>query len=123
MVKKGEKGARLGFSLGGLAAVTGLGRRVAKCSEHCIDSSLIAGTLRLEPLQYILIDAQRDERLGRSRLKSLPNDAPDNVLDLGFRMLGARRSRTVGVVQASPVSLGFAGSRCPLHALWLCGRR
>ena len=89
----------------------GLGRRIPERPEHRIDSGLVARTLRLEPLKNVLIDAQRNQRLRRRRLQPTANNTANNVLYIGFWMLGGRSSDFLGVLQASPISLGFAGSR------------
>ena len=52
----GRRATLLAFRLS-----AGLGRRISECPKYSIDSCLIASSLRLEPSQDILINAQRDK--------------------------------------------------------------
>ena len=82
-----------------------LDRCIAKCTQHCVDTSLVAGALGLEPLQYVLIYAQRDRGLRWLKLETSTNDATDDVPDVSLRMVGNRYA--FGRSQAGEVSLGL----------------
>ena len=66
-----------------------LGRRVSEGAKNRIDSSLVASALRLEPFKDVLVDAQRDKRLGRCWLQPLADNAAHDGLHLCFRVLGS----------------------------------
>jgi hypothetical protein len=60
---------------------------VTERSEDRVDSGLIPNPLRLEPIQYILIHAQRNGRLGRQGLQTLANHTTHNVLYVSLWVL------------------------------------
>jgi hypothetical protein len=100
-------------------------RSISKCAQHGVNPRLIALALRFEPLQYILIDAQRNGCFRRSWLQATAhyaaNDTAHCDLWVIFRWRGFRRL----IAQARPIGfrLRFRGGRCPLRDAWLCGRR
>ena len=58
-----------------------LGRCVAKRTQDAFDLGLVARALCLEPLQYVLIEPQRDCGLVGNWLQATMNNATDDVLD------------------------------------------
>src|SRR4051794_15400205 len=49
-------------------------RGIPEGPENHVDAGLVAGPLRLEPIEHVLIDTQRDRSFGRSRLQAMPPD-------------------------------------------------
>ena len=71
----------------------GLGRRVTERPKYGVDSGLVPRPLGLEPLEYVLVNAQRNKCLGRRWLKAFSYDAPHDVFDIGRGMLRRGRAR------------------------------
>ena len=81
-------------------------RCIPKGTEHRIDSCLIARPLRLEPLQDVVVDAQRYGRFRCQRLQTPTHHAAHDVLDIGLRVFRGRLGRHSLGPQASPISFG-----------------
>ena len=64
-----------------------IGRRIPERPKYRIHPGLIACSLAFEPLEHILIEPQRYQCLGRHWLQAPSNNASNNLLDIGFRML------------------------------------
>lgn len=80
-----------------------LDRCIAEGAQHGIDARLIARALRLEPLQHVLLHAQRDSRFRWLRVEATADDAAHNMTDISLRMLGSNRYACFGL-EPSPVS-------------------
>ena len=78
-------------------------RCIAEGTQHGIDACLIAGALCLEPLQYVLLHAQRDSRFRWLRVEATADDAVHNMTDISLRMLGSNRHGRFGL-EPNPVS-------------------
>ena len=100
-----------------------LDRCITERTKHCIDAGLVAGTLRLEPFEDVLIDPDRDGSLGRKRLQPTAHNTTHDVANVCFRVLRRRCRGLCARLQTRPVSLGFGRSRFQLHGSWLCGTR
>ena len=100
-----------------------LNRSVTERPQDCIDARLIAGTLRLEPFEYILIHSQRNRCLGWQRLQALANKATNNVLYVSLRVFWHRFYVARARLQACPISFGFHRSRFATRAWLLSGTR
>src|SRR4051794_34013044 len=73
-----RKGSKMPSALAELVRVmTGLlsGGCVAECAQHGVHAGLVTGALGLEPVEDVLVDAQRDRRLGGDGDES-PADHP-----------------------------------------------
>ena len=99
-------------------------RCVAKRPQHRVDACLVAVTLRLEPREYVLIDAQRNRCLGWHRLEPDSGDTADDMFETRLGMfwrqphiLVRHRSHT------GDVTSGMLRRRSRLPGSWLCGTR
>ena len=85
----------------------GLDRCIAECTKDRIYAGLIPRPLGLEPLKHILIDSKGDRGFGRQRMQATTDNTSDDVIHIGFGMLGGGHSRLGGGTKASPVSAGL----------------
>lgn len=62
--------------------------RILVGTKDRVDPGLITRPARLEPVQYIRIDAQRHQRFGSCDVQAAPDDALCNVPQIGRRVSG-----------------------------------
>ena len=62
----------------------GLGGFFFVCTQERIDSRLVAGPLCLEPIEYLGVDSQGNDRLGRNGLETAPHDSANDMLGRGL---------------------------------------
>ena len=87
----------------------GLGGSFFVCTRERIDSRLVAGPLCLEPIEYVGVDSQGDDRLGRNRLETAPHDSANDMLGRGLGVV--KRQGEVAIPHGSDarlISFGFA---------------
>jgi hypothetical protein len=103
----------------------GSNRRIPKSPQHGVNPRLVTLALRLEPLQYILIDTQRNGCFRRRWLQATAHDAANDAAHCDLWVIFRWRSFRRLIAQACPIGfrLRFRGRRCPLRDAWLCGRR
>jgi hypothetical protein len=76
--------------------------------ENRVDACLVARPLRLEPLDDILIDAQRDQLFTRQRMQPTPHDAANDMLWIKLGVLRTWLAALRWVGQTVPISLRLA---------------
>ena len=84
-----------------------LNRSVTESPQNSVDARLVAGSLRLKPFENILIDSQRNRRLGRQRLKPTTNQSTNDMLHISFLVPAYWSPRRSVGFQTFPISFGL----------------
>ena len=91
------------------ALSNGLGGFFFVCTQERIDSHLVARPLCVEPIDYVGLDSQGNDRLGRNRLETAPHDSAHDMLGRGLRLVNRQGDVAIPLgSDARPISFGFA---------------
>ncbi len=80
----------------GSALNAGLGRRFLERAQNCIDASLIARSLRLQPFEHIRVDAKRNRSFRRNWFETATDYAPNDVFDRSLGMFRGQNNVAIG---------------------------